>query len=70
MRPVSIDQRTGYDRMVPIVKQSGSELSNCFGRFPPRGAGRFGEGREGVVLLRSVTCRVSTANSTLMVGGV
>ena len=40
------------------------------GAFPPRGAGRFGAGREGAVLLRSVTCRVSTADSTLMVGGV
>ena len=38
------------------------------GAFPPRGAGRFGVGREGAVLLRSVTCRVSTADSTLMVG--
>ena len=27
------------------------------GAFPPRGAGRFGAGREGVVLLRSVTGR-------------
>ena len=40
------------------------------GAFPPRGAGRFGGGREGAVLLRSVTRRVSTADSTLMVGGV
>ena len=34
------------------------------------GAGRFGAGREGAVLLRLVTCRVSTTDSTLMVGGV
>ena len=40
------------------------------GAFPPWGAGRFGAGREGAVLLRSVTCRVSTTDSTLMVGGV
>ena len=40
------------------------------GAFPSAGAGRFGAGREGAVLLRSVTCRVSTADSTLMVGGV
>ena len=38
------------------------------GTFPP--VGRFGAGREGTVLLRSVTCRISTADSTLMVGGV
>ena len=38
--------------------------------FPPAGVGRFSAGREGVVLLRSVTCRVTTADSTLMVGGV
>ena len=38
--------------------------------FPPAGAGRFGVGSEGAVLLRSVTCRVSTADSTLMGGGV
>ena len=37
--------------------------------FPPAGAGRFGAGREGAVLLRSVMCRVSTADSTLMGGG-
>ena len=36
-----------------------------YGAFPPRGAGR-----EGAVLLGSVTCRVSTADGTLMVGGV
>ena len=39
------------------------------GAFPLRGAGRFGAGREGAVLLRSVTCRVSTTDSTLK-GGV
>ena len=37
--------------------------------FPPVGAGRFGAGREGAVLFRSGTCRVSTADSTLMGGG-
>ena len=31
---------------------------------------RVGAGREGAVFLRSVTCHVSTADSTLMVGGV
>ena len=36
--------------------------------FPPAGAGRFGAGSEGAVLFRSVTCRVSTANSALMGG--
>ena len=36
--------------------------------FPPAGAGRFGTGSEGAVLLRSVMACVSTANSTLMVG--
>ena len=36
--------------------------------FPPAGVGRFSAVSEGVVLLRSITCRVSTANSTLMVG--
>ena len=40
------------------------------GTFPPRGAGRVGAGSEGAVLLRWVTCRVSTTDSTLMVGGV
>ena len=40
------------------------------GAFPPAGAGRFGAGREGVIFLRSVMCHFSTADSTLMVGGV
>ena len=31
---------------------------------------QVGAGREGAVLLRSVMCHVSTADSTLMVGGV
>ena len=38
----------------------------AYAPFPP--AGRFGVGREGAVLLRSVTCRVSTVNSNLKVG--
>ena len=41
-----------------------------YGAFPPWGAGQFSAGREGAVLLRSVTCPVSTTDSTLMVGGV
>ena len=41
-----------------------------YGALPPQGAGRFGGGSEGAVLLRSATCHVSTADSTLMVGGV
>ena len=36
--------------------------------IPPAGTGRFGAGREGAVLLRSVTVCVSTADSTLIVG--
>ena len=36
--------------------------------FSPAGAGRFGAGSVGEVLLRSVTSRVSTAGSTLIVG--
>ena len=36
--------------------------------FTPDGVGRFSAGSEGVVLLRSVTTRISTADSTLMVG--
>ena len=35
---------------------------------PLAGVGRFGAGSEGAVLLRSITARVSTTDSTLMVG--
>ena len=38
-------------------------IISLYGAFPPAGAGRFGAGREGAVLFRSVTCRVSTADS-------
>ena len=34
------------------------------GAFPLEGAGRFGAGSEGAVLLKSVTCRVSTTDNT------
>ena len=42
------------------------------GASPPEGAGRFGAAwsSEGAVRRSSVTARVSTGDSTLMVGGV
>ena len=43
-------------------------MACSYAPFPSAGAGRFGAGSEGAVLLRSVAARVSTANSTLKVG--
>ena len=42
----------------------------AYAPFPPAGEGQFGVGREGAVLHRTVMCRVSTTDSTLMVGRV
>ena len=45
-------------------------MNSHIATFPPTGAGQFGAGSQGAVLLRSVMAHVSTADSTLMVGGV